>query len=89
MNYSLNFPFNIFSNDGHEMYDKFTKGIKTEYCDHYICKNYGYDDMKEHLYSGELIQVPCSTRVGVDYLFKVTDIDQDKLVTLEWVGLVE
>ena len=89
MQYSLNFPFDTFVNDGHEMYDKYTKGIKTEYCDHYICKNYSYDDIKGLMYSGELLQVPCSTRVGVDYLFKVTDINQDKIVTLEWAGLVE
>jgi len=84
LNYSIILPHDVFTFEkgGAHMYDRFTKAIKEDY----VCWWVG-ENMTAFI-EGEQFNVPDSTSVGMEYIFKVDSVDSDGIVVLEWVGLV-
>ena len=81
--YTFILPDDVFSHDSWQQYDKYTKQIKSDY----VCE--WLDTNLAEVNVGLEIYVPDSTNIKLTYLFKVADINNDNIVTLEWVGSIK
>jgi hypothetical protein len=81
---TINLPFDSFTTDfGRcEMFDKYTRQLKHDHVCEWINEN------TNNLAIGEQIQVPCSTHVSREYIFRLTD-KTDNILTFEWLGKIE
>ena len=81
--YTFILPHDVFSHEGWQQYDKYTKQIKSDYVSEWL------DTNVTEVNVGLEIYVPDSTNIKLTYLFKVADINNDNIVTLEWVGSIK
>ena len=81
--YSIILQNDAFSHNGWQMYDKYTKQIKTNHVVEWIEANVS------EIKVGQEINVPDSTNMKLTYFFRVSHIDEDNIVSLGWIGYEE